>query len=229
MRLQFDDFIKVNCQSAVNSRTSRKLSTQEINQYLGMLHRKDEEVKLVRLENIRLKNKIQKLATQIKEKEHLAGGLHMIDFEQLKINNVDLGEKIEERNEEIAKIENKITTNVQALAHLKEKLHCIHLETMNSRSELNEIDERVSKKRNVLTKLKQTKDKIRNENTLLKQKGGLLGHNTLLKDLENKLDHGENLKSQLHEVQQKHSELILQCNTMRQKINQTKVVQNIPR
>ena len=32
-------------------------------------------------------------------KEELAEGLHMIDFEQLKIDNVNLNEKIEERNE----------------------------------------------------------------------------------------------------------------------------------
>ena len=31
--------------------------------------------------------------------EELAEGLHMIDFEQLKIDNVNLNEKIEERNE----------------------------------------------------------------------------------------------------------------------------------
>lgn len=34
--------------------------------------------------------------------EELAEGLHMIDFEQLKIDNVNLNEKIEERNEVIS-------------------------------------------------------------------------------------------------------------------------------
>ena len=46
----------------------------------------------------------------------------MIDFEQLKINNVDLNEKIEERNEDIMKLRKKVTSTVQVLAHLKEKL-----------------------------------------------------------------------------------------------------------
>ena len=46
----------------------------------------------------------------------------MIDFEQLKINNVDLNEKIEERNEDILKLRKKVTSTVQVLAHLKEKL-----------------------------------------------------------------------------------------------------------
>ena len=48
-------------------------------------------------------------------------GLHIIDFEQLKIENNTLTEKIEDRNEEIHKIKNKINISVQELAHLQEK------------------------------------------------------------------------------------------------------------
>ena len=36
---------------------------------------------------------------QLKSKEELAEGLHLIDFEQLKIENQTYNEKIEERNE----------------------------------------------------------------------------------------------------------------------------------
>lgn len=56
----------------------------------------------------------------------------MIDFEQLKINNVDLNEKIEERNDDILKLRRKVTSTVQVLTHVKEKLqylqasHCMY-------------------------------------------------------------------------------------------------------
>ena len=46
----------------------------------------------------------------------------MIDFEQLKINNVDLNGKIEERNEDILELKRKVTATVQVLTHVKEKL-----------------------------------------------------------------------------------------------------------
>lgn len=46
----------------------------------------------------------------------------MIDFEQLKIENQSLNEKIEERNEELHKLKKKNTTTVQILTHTKEKL-----------------------------------------------------------------------------------------------------------
>ena len=68
-------------------------------QYLVNESRKEEEVVKVRLENIKLKNKLRKKEMQLKSKEELAEGLHMIDFEQLKIENQTYNEKIEERNE----------------------------------------------------------------------------------------------------------------------------------
>ena len=47
----------------------------------------------------------------------MAEGLHLIDFEQLKIENQSLNEKIEERNEELAKLKKKTATRVQARHH----------------------------------------------------------------------------------------------------------------
>ena len=65
--------------------------------------------------------------TYIHTQEQLAEGLHMIDFEQLKINNVDLNEKIEERNEDILKLKRKVTATVQVLTHVKEKLQFLQV------------------------------------------------------------------------------------------------------
>lgn len=64
--------------------------------------------------------------------EQLAEGLHMIDFEQLKINNVDLNEKIEERNEDILKLKRKVTATVQVLTHVKEKLQFLQVPLLSS-------------------------------------------------------------------------------------------------
>jgi proteasome assembly chaperone (PAC2) family protein len=52
----------------------------------------------------------------------LAEGLHLIDFEQLKIENQTLNEKIEERNEDLHKLKKKNTNTVQILTHTREKL-----------------------------------------------------------------------------------------------------------
>jgi hypothetical protein len=64
-----------------------------------MENRKEAEVVNVRLENIKLRNRMKKKEQALKSKEELAEGLHLIDFEQLKIENQTYNEKIEERNE----------------------------------------------------------------------------------------------------------------------------------
>ncbi len=69
----------------------------------------------------------------------------MIDFEQLRINNVDLNEKIEDRNEEIHKLQKKVTSTVQVLAHLKEKLQFVQTQNTHKEKQLNELDQEVAK------------------------------------------------------------------------------------
>ena len=48
---------------------------------------KEEEVQRVRLKNIHLNNQLKRIEQTLKQKEELAEGLHLIDFEQLKIEN----------------------------------------------------------------------------------------------------------------------------------------------
>lgn len=51
--------------------------------------------------------------------------MHLIDFEQLKIENQTLNEKIEDRNEELGKLKKKLTQTVQVLTHVREKLQFV--------------------------------------------------------------------------------------------------------
>merc|ERR1712149_61826 len=87
--------------------------------------RKNDELCQARLEHIKLKNRKDKREKALREKEELAEGLHLIDFEQLKIENQTYNEKIEERNEELQKFRKKMTKTVQVLTHVKEKLHFV--------------------------------------------------------------------------------------------------------
>ena len=84
---------------SVSIHTGKPLGQREIEQLLQRELTKEQEVINVRLENIRLKNQLTKKEMELKAKEELGEGLHMIDFEQLKIENQTYNEKIEERNE----------------------------------------------------------------------------------------------------------------------------------
>ena len=89
----------------------------------------------VRLENIKLRNKLKKKEQALKSKEELAEGLHLIDFEQLKIENQTYNEKIEERNEVCLKLIKYISKllllgffsseNISFLSYIICKLLCV--------------------------------------------------------------------------------------------------------
>lgn len=68
-----------------------------------------------------MRNQLTNKQKILKKKEQLADGLHMIDFEQLKIENQTLNEKIEERNDELHRLKKKVTNTVVQLSHTREK------------------------------------------------------------------------------------------------------------
>jgi hypothetical protein len=94
--------------------------------------------------------------------------LHMIDFEQLKIENQSLNEKIEERNEELLKLRKKTTSTVQVLTHLKEKLQFIQAENQVLKAELTGLEADLGHHRDAVTKVKFQRDQLRQENAKLK-------------------------------------------------------------
>jgi histone deacetylase 6 len=58
----------------------------------------------------------------LNKQDQLNEGLHLIDFEQLKIENQSLNEKKAEKNQELVKIEDEIKINSPMLTRVKEKL-----------------------------------------------------------------------------------------------------------
>eukprot|EP01045_Picozoa_sp_COSAG04_P014694 COSAG04_NODE_1113_length_8218_cov_2.688262_6_plen_200_part_00 len=119
----------------------------------------------------------------LKKKEELAQGLPLIDFEQLKIENQTLNERIEDRNEELLKLRKKTTATVQVLTHIKEKLQFVQQEVSVQKEKLEGLDGEVSHHRDLLTHLKHERDRLRAENMKLKQQGGMMD-DALLEDFE---------------------------------------------
>ncbi len=85
----------------------------------------DEQVQLARLKALHGACALRRLERNSTAREHLAEGLHLIDFEQLKIENQSLNERIEEKNEQLLALRKKTTQNVLVLSHLKEKLQFV--------------------------------------------------------------------------------------------------------
>jgi len=211
-------------QNAKSTRSGNEFSLKVFEQLEGMERKKDEIVTKARLENIRLYNKLHRQESLLRQKEELADGLHLIDFEQLKIENQTYNEKIEERNEELLKLKKKINNIVQVLTHVKEKLQFVQAENVHLKKELKELDDKVTKQRDTLPAIKQSRDKLRHNTQILRQKHGLLGNRTLLMDFENKIDETESLKRQVEELQVYHTELMLKRLSYKRKIKKSHII-----
>jgi len=118
--------------------------------------------------NLKLRHECKKLEQAIKKREEVSSELHMIDFEQLKIENQSLNEKIEERNEELLKLRKKTTSTVQVLTHLKEKLQFVQAENQVLKTELTGLEAELGQHRDAVTKVKFQRDQLRHENAKLK-------------------------------------------------------------
>lgn len=221
-RIRFNKAKREAAQKSVSIYSGKTPSNKEIDSYMQRENQKELEVINVRLENIKLKNQLKKKEMELKAKEELGEGLHMIDFEQLKIENQTYNEKIEERNEELMKLKKKINNTVQILSHVKEKLQFVYVENDKEKLNLAVYDEQVKKNRDVLNRIKQSRDSLRVDNARLKQNSGLLGNTVLLRDFEECVDLNDNLESKIEFLKRKHAELILNNKGVKQKISQTK-------
>ncbi|XP_044536832.1 coiled-coil domain-containing protein 96 [Gracilinanus agilis] len=200
----------------------KQAALREVEQIQDVEDRKEKEMSIVRLENVQLKQSLAHLEARMKAQEELTEGLHLIDFEQLKIENQTFNEKVEERKEELIKLHYKVSSNVQIITHVKEKLQFVELENMGLKSELMEIDAQVAQKRDILTKTKKARDSLRIDNVKLNQKCGLLGKEMLLRDLEQKVDQTELLSQRLETLKRQYAGLTLSCKGLKQKIKESK-------
>lgn len=203
-------------------RGGRQVALREVEQIQALEDKKEKEMSAVRLENVQLKQSLVHFETRMRTQEDLTEGLLLIDFEQLKIENQTFNEKVEERNEELLKLRSKVTNNVQIITHVKEKLHFVDIENMCKKADLMEIEAQVARKRDILTKTKQARDGLRLDNIRLNQKCGLLGKESLLRDMEEKVDRTEVLNQRLASLKHHHAGLVLSCRGVKQKIREAK-------
>jgi len=202
--LAFRDFKREISKGSENSRTGKPMGKKVIEQFEKDEVKKDEEAERVRLKNINLKMTLKKLENNLRAKEQLAEGLHLIDFEQLKIENQTLNEKIEERNEELHKLRKKNTTTVQVLTHIKEKLQAVQADNGVVREQLGGLDGQLGAARDRLNKLKREREVVRNENVALKQKQGFANSTLLVVDFETRKTKLQETRSQLAELMERH-------------------------
>lgn len=191
--------------NAVFSRTGKKLKESMIEQWEIHESLKDQDVHQYRLQNISLRNRHDNLDKIYKKKEQLADGLHLIDFEQLKIENQTLNEKIEERNEELHKLKKKITFTVVILSHTREKYQDIVKQNERKEIERQTLTKELTEIKNRLSDLKGKREKEAKKLRKLMQSAGIVNRTSLKVDYQNRTNELKKLEIDIKELDSRHA------------------------
>eukprot|EP00904_Undaria_pinnatifida_P003678 jgi/Undpi1/13310/HiC_scaffold_8.g02971.m1 len=108
---------------AENMRTGSTMAEKVIRYMEDKLRQRDAMTEKLRLKNATLKGQLQKVESQLRQKDDMGDALHYIDFHQLQIENKQYVSRIEERNDELLKLKMTTGKTVQALNTLKNLLH----------------------------------------------------------------------------------------------------------
>ena len=130
---------------AVNPRSNKLIAEKLTRSIEDKLRARDTLIKKLRLKNSTLKVQKKKLQLQLKQKEEMGEVLHEVDFNQLKIENSQYLEKIDERNQDLLCLKLKATNVLQVLNTYKEKLHVLTMESDRLKSEINQRKELLRK------------------------------------------------------------------------------------
>lgn len=191
-----------------NTRTHQSLSNKVVKQFEKAQEKREEELERVRLRYISMRTQLQRAEKALRAREQLAEGLHMIDFEQLKVENQTLYEKIEERTEELNKLKRKKTHTVQVLTHVREKLRFVEQSVVKLKKDLSVVENKSMSKRASLTQIKKERDVIREDNKELRRKQGFVSSTGLMQDYEGRGRSIGDAKAKIQELKSKYDTLM---------------------
>ncbi|EDO35964.1 predicted protein [Nematostella vectensis] len=126
---------------AVNQRTNKVIAERVTRYFEDKLRARDTLIEKLRLKNSTLKVQKRKLHMQLKQKEEMGEVLHEVDFNQLKIENQQYLEKIDEKNQDLLRLK-LMSGNVQQILNTyKKKLHTLTMESERLRTEIGQRNE----------------------------------------------------------------------------------------
>jgi hypothetical protein len=92
------------------SGSNKSIPNQKIEEWKDIEEQLEEKLYKQHIQYVRQMNMSERNHKQIEKMEKLEDGQHMVDFEQMKIENQTLQEKIDDRKDEIEKLNLKIVS-----------------------------------------------------------------------------------------------------------------------
>jgi len=143
---------------AENFRTGKIIAEKAVRYMEDKLKAKEAVAVKLRLKNATLKQQYTKVEQSLQQKEDMGEVLHVIDFDQLKIENQQYLEKIEDRNNELLRLKLTTGNTVQVLNTLKHKLSNLTGESDWLRRETSTRKESLAKISEEITRVEQEKE-----------------------------------------------------------------------
>ncbi|KAL2603191.1 hypothetical protein R1flu_017172 [Riccia fluitans] len=148
---------------------------------------------------------LHKLEQVRKKKDQLPEGLHLVDYEQLKMENESIAEKIHAKNEEIVILRKKRTAAVHALTHVREKLQFVEKDTKIVGDRLDEVEQGLHQGRIDLHNLKSRCEHISQKKQRLQKSMVNILDPLLLDDLENLRDDAEAMEELIADLRHRYA------------------------
>jgi len=136
MKKESYEFERDILKGSVNHRTSKVIAEKCLRYFDDKLKARDTLIEKLRLKNSTLKVQKKKLMLQLKQKEEMGEVLHEVDFNQLKIENQQYLEKIDERNQDLLRLKFMSTNTLQVQNSYKKKLHTMTKDSERLQSEI---------------------------------------------------------------------------------------------
>ncbi|XP_005090523.1 coiled-coil domain-containing protein 113 [Aplysia californica] len=136
MKKESYEFERDILKGSVNHRTNKVIAEKCLRYFDDKLKARDTLIEKLRLKNSTLKVQKKKLMLQLKQKEEMGEVLHEVDFNQLKIENQQYLEKIDERNQDLLRLKFMSTNTLQVQNSYKKKLSTMTRESERLQSEI---------------------------------------------------------------------------------------------
>ncbi|THD19820.1 Coiled-coil domain-containing protein [Fasciola hepatica] len=120
----------------------------------------------IRLNTATLRSHLRKCKGQLRQKEEIGEVLHVVDFEQLKIENSQYLEKIEEKNRQIQSLKAVAARTLHVVNTLKMKIHELQREQRRQETEINQRQEICKRAKNEMIVVK---EELKNEKKFKKR------------------------------------------------------------
>jgi hypothetical protein len=200
-------FQKEVCDKACDAVTGRRVPKATVSEWTMEAARLQEVLSGARQEQEVDRLRLASLQRSMKAKEDVGEGLSAIDFEQLKIENATVHEKIEDRQEELRKLRAKMTTTVQVLTHVREKLQFVQAEADALHAKDAAVKAEVASQRAALAGSKRQRERQRALIEKRRTARGFAHSDALAIDFESRKTECAAMRQQLEDMRRRYSGL----------------------